>query len=427
MTAAREQPPPRVLTITHNKIQPYTGGGVVLGTLFSELPPQNLMMLHADDTEFEGASYDEHRLDERTLRPTVGSALRFAFTGGRAAFRDFGKVRRPDLVQLAVQSCRFTIPDSVDAKIRGFKPEVIYAWVADSVWARLLETCAARYGIPYVIHFMDNHMDLVGDTPLQAASHDEFRRNLRRVVGGAERVFTISDAMSTAYEARFRKPVESFHGVMDSKEWPWDEPGRQGEAFTLAFTGSVESGQLDGLRAVADAVDSVAAAGRRIRLVLYLTEFYERRVREALGERPTVEYIRHPDLAGLRPALQAADLLVLAYGFNESCIQYYRYSFATKTVPYMLSSRCILAYGPLSIEPIAYPHRGGWAHVVSEEGAPALATAIVRLMGDATHRRALARAAHEAGIAEHDLESNSRRFVRSLSGVAGRAKESARG
>jgi hypothetical protein len=116
--------------------------------------------------------------------------------------------------------------------------------------------------------------------------------------------------------------------------------------------------------------------------------------------------------------LNAADLLVLAYGFDVSCIQYYRYSFATKVVPYMLSGRCILAYGPHSIEPIAYLQRGGWGAVVCQQGTENLAKAIEELMRAPERRHEWARLAYGAGLEEHDLDANSERFLASIRRVA---------
>jgi hypothetical protein len=111
-------------------------------------------------------------------------------------------------------------------------------------------------------------------------------------------------------------------------------------------------------------------------------------------------------------------VLVLTYGFEKSCVEYYRYSFPTKVVPYMLSGRCILAYGPLSIEPIAYVKRGGWAEVVSEQGVKRLARSIEALMDSPDKCQQLARSAYEAGLEEHDLELNSGRFLAAMADVA---------
>lgn len=407
---------PRILLLTNNKIQPFTGGGVVLTSLFHQFPRENLFVVHTDPTADSDAGHAEHHLG--SLRPRAGDALRILRLLARAAIRLPRSVRRADLVQLVVRSCRFRIAPTLDARIRRFAPEVIYAWAGDSVWARLVEECAARYRIPYVIHFMDNHVELPGANPIEDVVHAQYRRDLERVVSKADAVFTISHAMAVAYNAMFGKPTEVFHGLIDKSDWAWPGPAEDGEQFTIAFTGSVESGQLNGLRDVAAAADRLTRRGRKVTLRLYLTEFYEPRARLAFQGFESVEFVRHPDFSGLRAALNAADLLILAYGFDPATVAYYRYSFSTKVVPYMLSGRCILAYGPSSIEPIAYLMRGGWGEVVSEEGVDNLERTIESLMDAPDRRERLARSAYEAGLQEHDLELNSARLLTSMTRVA---------
>ena len=404
--------PPRVLVLTNNRVQPFTGGGVVLTTLFHRFPRENLFVLHTDVTEGATGGYAEHRL-ARIRFPWSNLRSLLAMLA-RATVRLSRSTRKADLVDLVVQNCEFHLPPEVDARIREFRPDAIYAWAGDSLWCRLVETCARRYRLPYVIHFMDNHVELSGTNPIQAIVHAAYRRNLTRVVAKAAKIFTICNAMGVAYRARFRKEFASFHGLVDSEAWTWPGPAPRAGVFTLAFTGSLESGQLKGLRDVAAAVDRLARSGRRIRLVLYLTEFYQHRARAAFAEFENIDYVRHPDAAGLRGALQSADALVLAYGFDRQTIEYYRYSFATKVVPYMLSGRCILAYGPSAVEPIAYVQRGGWGEVVSDQGIDKLEAAIVGLVEapDRCHR--LARAAFESGRTEHDLQASSARFVREM-------------
>lgn len=412
MSVRSRQETPRVLVLTNNKIQPFTGGGVVLASLFHQFPRENLFVVHTDPTVEADAGHAEYHLG--TLRPRLADAPRIVRLLARAAIRLSRSVRRSDLVQLVARSCRFRITPELDGRIRTFAPQVIYAWTGDSVWTRLVEECASRYRIPHVIHFMDNHVELSGTNPIEGIVHAEYRRDLARVVSKASGLFTISDAMGVAYRAKFSKPVEVFHGLIDKTGWAWPGPREPSATFVLAFTGSVESGQLNGLRDVAAAADRLTRRGRNVTLRLYLTEFYEPRARQAFREFENVEYVRHPDGAGLRAALNAADLLVLAYGFDTPSVEYYRYSFATKVVPYMLSGRCILAYGPPSIEPIAYVVRGGWGEVVSQPGVERVEHAIESLMDAPDRRERIARAAYEAGLKEHDLELNSARFLAAM-------------
>ena len=109
---------------------------------------------------------------------------------------------------------------------------------------------------------------------------------------------------------------------------------------------------------------------------------------------------------------------MLAFGFDKQTINYYRYSFATKIVPYMLSGRPIFVYGPDEIEPVRYAIKGGWASVVREHDSKLLINTINKLISDKDERDNLAKRAWVAGVAEHDLYSNVNRFKNSLSKIS---------
>src|SRR4029079_15035315 len=150
--------------------------------------------------------------------------------------------------------------------------------------------------------------------------------------------------------------------------------------FELAFTGSIEAGQLEGLLDTAYAVERLRSEGTAVRLVLYLTDDYKRRVQEHFAALTGGEIRPQPPAEELRAALTRADALILAYGFHPRTIEYYRYSFPTKLVPYMLSGTPILAYGPASIAPIDYVVKGGWARALTAKSPETLATELLNLM-----------------------------------------------
>lgn len=386
----------------------------MLSNLFHAFPADSVLFFHRDIDYNHPSPYRGHRLVWQWLRPNVSAFARTLFRWVMEAVKKPSQVRLRDLPAIFVQSCRFRFSRAVDEEIRQFRPEVIYAWVGDSLWAETLRETAQRYSLPYVIHFMDNHVGIAPRTPLERALFPLFRRNLDRVARGAVSIYSISDSMGQAYSALWGRPHEVFHGLLDTAAWPWPDERNAEDVFTLVFTGSVEQGQLLGLRDVAAAVDRLAAGGMAIRLVLYLTEQYEKMVGGEFAGFSRVEIRRHPDFAGLKAALAEADLLVLAYGFDERTVRYYRYSFATKVVPYMLSGRCMLVYGPDEIEPVAYARRGHWAAMVSKPEVGELMAAITMLAAAPEERERLARSAYEAGCREHDLTENAARFARSL-------------
>ena len=138
--------------------------------------------------------------------------------------------------------------------------------------------------------------------------------------------------------------------------------------FRIAFTGSAESGQLKGLRIIAQSIARISKNSQlNIKLILYLTESYASRVKPHMADFSFVEFRPHPNFSNLRAELASVDALLLAYGTDAKTINYYRYSFATKIVPYMMSGRAIFVYGPVEIEPVAYAKRDSWAKVCTSE------------------------------------------------------------
>lgn len=418
---------PKVLILAQNKMQPFTGGGVVLSNLFDQFPADHLMFLHRDQDYDYQTPYTDHRLIPLWLRPSPITFLRHLGRWVRAGMRQPGRLRMVDLVRLLVQSCRFVYPRSLDRQIRNFEPHILYAWVADRLWAETVRETAQRYQLPYVIHFMDSHVGLEASIPVEKALYPSFLSSLSDVVRDAEALYTISDSMGQAYKTQWDRPYEVFHGVIESRQWPWpniapEKPvqnsDEQESSFNLVFTGSVEQGQMIGLKEVATAVDELLEEGVSIRLVLYLTGAYAERVRAVLGKYRCLEIKAHPDFASLRKELATADALILAYGFDQFTRLYYKYSFATKIVPYMMSGRPILVYGPQGIEPVEYALRGDWSLCVTtgrqaDEGR-ALKDGIRELMDDPERRKFLARSAWKAGAAEHDQAENADRFRASL-------------
>lgn len=411
---------PRVMVLTQNKIQPFSGGGIVLSTLFRHFPPDHLLFFHRDQPYAIEAAYEEHRMVWSWLRFDVKALCVHLVRWFGATVRRPGQSSLRDLLALIPASAYFKFPAAIERRVKAFQPNIIYAWVADSLWARTLENVARQYGLPYVIHFMDNQFEVAALTNLQRTLVPDFRSRLTRVVRGATCMYTISETMGRAYQQHWGRPFEVYRGTIDVDAWPWPNPATQedGGVFRLGFAGSVDRSQLEGLCMVARALDQLLARGRAVKLVLYLTEYYARLVEPAMRMFKSVEVRPHPVPEQLRSEFAAMNVLVLAYAFDAASVQYYRYSFATKSVAYMLSGRPILVVGPATIEPVSYCARGGWAWVVNEPGEDAIAEAVETLRGDPALRERLARSAWEGGQNEHDRERHAARFAASLAQLA---------
>jgi glycosyltransferase involved in cell wall biosynthesis len=304
--------------------------------------------------------------------------------------------------------------------INRFQPELTYGWLGDPIWGWTLTRLAAKLRIPYVIHFMDNHIGLDPENDWAARlSMTLFRRQVNAAVHHAAAVFAISDAMAASYGARWNRPILAFHGVMGTETWP--QPVYQGDnpVFEIAFMGSIEQSQFYGLLDVAKAVEELNNNGVPAILVLYLTDYYRDHIGKGFSAFHHVTIRPHPDANGLQVALRRAGALILAYGFDRETLRYYQYSFPTKLVPYMLSGRPILAYGPPSIAPIAYVLRGGWGLVIKERSVERLAESIMELIKNPAECARLGTLAHEEACREHDQSKVAAEFAEALAAAAG--------
>lgn len=376
------------------------------------------MFFHRDQDYDIPSPYREYRVSWRWLRPKYSAVVFATIRWFFLIVRDPRGVRLHDLLSILVQNSRVRFPADISRALDSFRPEVIYAWAGDSLWTEVLATAARHCHSPYVIHFMDNHAGHLPVSAIERTLQPLFKYRLAHAIKGAATIFTISDSMGLSYKAKFCKGYEVFRGMIDTKIWPPYSPRETGRPFTLAFTGSVEYSQMLGLVDIATAVDRLLATGLSIRLVLYLTEQYEIKWATEFAKYNCIVVRRHPAFDQLADALASADLLVLAYGFDDRTINYYRYSFATKIVPYMLSGTSILVYGPSEIEPVEYAFRGGWATVITEKNTDILAGRIADLVAGKEERKRLAAAAYIAAVGQHDLDANAHRFRKSLHALA---------
>ena len=402
----------RILVLCENSPYSVNGGGVLLNNLFKEFPAENLFFFHRNfNPPLKPIKFKENRLLWNWLRLDIIDFVRNILKWIYFVIKQPGAFRISDLADIFLQSSRFHFPSAVDKEIRNFNPEIIYAWVASPLWANTLQTLAVRYNLPYVIHFMDNHVEINPVTPLEKVLQAKLVNSLSLLVRNASGILSISDAMKHAYEKKWGIESEVFHGSIDTDNWPFPEEREQNNDFILLYNGSVDNGQLLGLIDIAKAVELLHDKGFRIKLMILVSTSYSQVVIDSLSRFKCVDIQLQSNFINLRYYLINADLLIIAYGFDDKTVSYFKYSFATKVVPYMLSGQCILAYGPSEIEPIDYIKRGQWGVTVTVQNIESIATAVSNLYNNPKERMRLAKLAWTAAKDEHDSLANGIRFA----------------
>jgi glycosyltransferase involved in cell wall biosynthesis len=388
-----------------------SGGGVLLNNLFEKFPAENLFFFHRDFNQpLKPIKFKEYRLLWNWLRPNIIDFARNILKWIYFVTQHPRDSKISDIAYIFLQSSQFHFPAAVDREIRNFNPEIIYAWTASPLWANTLQSVAVRYNLPYVIHFMDNHVEVKPTIALEKVLQAKLAKSLSLLVRNASGILCISEAMKYGYKKKWGIESEVFHGSIDTSKWPFPEEREQNNDFILLFNGSVDRGVLLGLIDIAKAVELLQLKGIRIKLIILVSASYSQVVIDSLSRFNCVDIQLQSSFNNLRSYLINADLLIIAYGFDDKTVSYFKYSFATKVVPYMLSGQCILAYGPSDIEPIDYVKRGQWGVTVTDQNIESIATTISSLYYNPKERMRLAKLAWTVAKEEHDSQANGIRF-----------------
>ena len=135
---------------------------------------------------------------------------------------------------------------------------------------------------------------------------------------------------------------------------------------------------------------------------------------------------RHPDVhvsswisqADLPRALSKADILFLPFSFREDVRDSIETAFPSKTADYLASGRPILVFGPKYSTLVSYASQEGFAEVVDEFNAEALARGIQNIALSPSRQKTLGTRSLETFSRNHDIERQRREVEQLLGKVA---------
>jgi glycosyltransferase involved in cell wall biosynthesis len=210
----------------------------------------------------------------------------------------------------------------------------------------------------------------------------------RRIFEGADAVFVMSEGMKealhTLYPAvEFRPLVHTFDGpVTEFQPLPPIDRSR----VRLGYLGSINQANLDALRRVAELVK----ASNDLELNIYSSApDWQLKSEGLVGERIQR---RQPADDELHDVLRHNDILVLPHGLTGGLAPIeYQTIFPTRTIPYLLSGRPILAHSARDSFLSNWLRRHDCAELVEVADSAALREAVNRLCMDAARREQLVR------------------------------------
>jgi glycosyltransferase involved in cell wall biosynthesis len=130
----------------------------------------------------------------------------------------------------------------------------------------------------------------------------------------------------------------------------------------------------------------------------------------------------HPDIvvrdwvpqSGLHEELRHADILFLPYSFSENARAAVETAFASKTADYLAVGKPVLVFGPKNSTLVRYASEQGFAEIVDEFSATALARGIQNIKSLPAYKDRLAARALEVFSANHDIACQQDKFYLNL-------------
>ncbi len=350
-----------------------------------------------------------------------GALIHVSDVGGRVAAAS--GMARPQFIE--------SDDAAISLLIGSFAPEVVlYRPVADSpalhdFAMRAIEK-ATGAGAGLALWLMD-------DWPARlekkdAAHFEEMDRDLRLLLGRAGVRFAISDGMAGAFEDRYGAPFDVAHNGVLTDDWPARNAEHR-ERLVVRYAGSLapdttRDSVLDVARAVADLAGSdapVVLEGRSHKIWL-------KQSGEELNALPNVSFAESDlSAAAYREWLCGADILLLAYNFDEHTRTYLQYSFANKLPETMAAGAAILAYGPDGLETIDYLKRNDLVEAVTSRDPEQLRDALLRLAHAPARRRELSERARSHAFSSFEFTAMKAAFKEKLSRLIATATDSGGG
>tara|TARA_R110000868_G_scaffold2384_5_gene17647 strand:- start:5583 stop:7925 length:2343 start_codon:yes stop_codon:yes gene_type:complete len=277
---------------------------------------------------------------------------------------------------------------------------------------------------PFAVWMMDDWpARLEATNPAEATRWDA---TLRDLFDRASLRLSISDAMSSAFEARYGQNFLAVANGIDPAKWP--EPAeRDSHEILVRYSGGLAADMsLESLLNLARAIEALAAE-HPIRLEINTREHW---MREAGSK---FDAFQHTSLASntlpaaeYRAWLSQADIVVIAYDFGAQTQTYTQYSRANKLPECLASGAATLAIGPVGLATIDELIGMGHGTIVTQAGVAPIEAALRALVEEPLARRERASEARKYALEHLTLQRQQDRLNHALEsaasiGPAGRA------
>lgn len=190
------------------------------------------------------------------------------------------------------------------------------------------------------------------------------KRELKKCICAADKLYGISDAMSELYQQRFGKPVETLYKGCDLSISP---KMHVNNPLRFIYAGNLLWGRADTLSQIADSLDKLNQDGLKAMLEIYTGATVTEELRKKLDKNKSSHIMGSRSYKEIKQIMHDADVVLHIESFDKDNIETVRYSFSTKIIDCLQSGNQVLGIGPQGIASIEYLKKVDGAIVVDDQ------------------------------------------------------------
>ncbi|WP_430401871.1 FkbM family methyltransferase [Hyphomonas sp.] len=311
---------------------------------------------------------------------------------------------------------------TIDSAVAAFQPQVVLyrptpkTDVLHTVAMRLIE----QLDLPLVTWIMDDWPQAyIRENPKKGEALDA---DWRKLVKQSSVRLSISAAMSDAFSERYGLPFTPIANGINPADWKRASPPEPKTSFKIRYAGSLaENMTLDSVKLTAQAVEELVSEGVSISFEIKTRERFRATAQNNFRNFPNTSFVvANLSAAEYRNWLSGADIVLIAYNFDEASKAYTRYSLANKLPECLASGSALLAVGPEDVATISTLREIDCGERVVVNSLEEVTAALHRLAGSAERRYSLAEKAQKVAAEEFNIEAARRLLAKEITRASSR-------
>lgn len=263
----------------------------------------------------------------------------------------------------AVWRTRLWLNKNFEAFLKKNKPDILFAFATSPyILYPLIKYLKKNTKCKVVLLVAD---DVYGSYDRCAIYRRNYlKKELKKCIGAADKLYGISDAMSELYQQRFGKTVETLYKGCDLSTIP---KAHINNPLRFIYAGNLLWGRADILSQIADSLDKLNQDGLKAGLEIYTGATITEELKHKLDRNTASHIMGSRPYKEIKKIMHDADVVLHIESFEKDNIETVKYSFSTKIIDCLQSGNQVLGIGPKGIASIEYLKKVDGAIVVDDQ------------------------------------------------------------